>query len=206
MTFPDRHYNHAAAYAVDYFAEVARVLGEISPKALDSSASLLEAAYNEGRTVHVCGNGGAAAIALHFVCDHLKGIQTGTNMKPRVHCLNAETALMTAISNDISYKDVFSYQLEANGTRGDVLVAISASGASPNIVRVIETAQSRGIPSIAITGFDGGEAGALASVHVHVPADNYGIIEDAQQSIVQLLAQFIRQRQMTVTAISEAVF
>ena len=92
-------------------------------------------------TVFSCGNGGSAAIANHLQCDHLKGVRTGTDLTPRVVSLSSNIELITAISNDIGYEDVFTYQLQSQSQPGDVLIAISSSGRSPNIARALDVGQ-----------------------------------------------------------------
>ena len=136
--------------------------------------------------------GGSAAIANHLVCDHLKGIRTDTDLAPKVHSLSSTVELITAIANDIGTEEIFSFQLSSLAQEGDVLIAISSSGASPNIVRVIEEARARKVVTIAMTGFAGAPAAGLADVSLHVDAHNYGVIEDVHQSLMHILAQYIR--------------
>lgn len=100
--------------------------------------------------------------------------------------------MITAIGNDIGYEQVFAFQLDALGQAGDVLIAISSSGDSPNIVNALNCARDRKIPSIAMTGFTGGRAAALADISLHVDAHNYGIVEDVHQSLMHILAQYLR--------------
>lgn len=206
MTFPDRRYASAQAYAKAYFDELTRALNALEAAAMDAAAALLEQAYQDARTVFVCGNGGAAAIAGHFACDHGKGVRAGTGFFPRVRCLGADMPLLTAIANDISYEEVFSFPLEADGREGDVLFAISASGSSPNVLRALRTAQGIGMKTIAVTGFDGGKATEFADIHIHVPADNYGVIEDVQQAVMQMLAQYVRLKHLDVQDVEGTVF
>ena len=105
-----------------------------------------------------CGNGGSAAIANHAQCDHVKGVRTTTDLAPRVLSLSTNVELLTAIANDIGYENVFVYQLQSQSGPGDVLMAVSSSGRSPNIVRALTWARDNGLRTIAVTGFDGGAA------------------------------------------------
>ena len=146
--------------------------------------------------VYSCGNGGSAAIANHLVCDHCKAVQSDTGLRPRIYSLSATIEIMTAVSNDLSYDEVFVYQLRSLARPGDVLVAISSGGDSENIVRAVTWAKENGIPVIAMTGFFGGRSAALADVNLHVAAHNYGVIEDVHQSLMHILAQYIRQAHM----------
>jgi D-sedoheptulose 7-phosphate isomerase/D-glycero-D-manno-heptose 1,7-bisphosphate phosphatase len=114
--------------------------------------------------------------------------------------------LLTAIANDLGYENVFVHQLQSQSRPGDVLVAVSSSGRSPNIVRALTWAQDNGLRTIAITGFDGGEARTVAEVCIHVDCANYGVIEDLHQAVMHALAQYIRQARMTADKISSTVF
>ena len=112
----------------------------------------------------------------------------------------------SARSHDISYAEVFSYQLQSQARPGDVLVAISSSGRSENIVRALRWARDNGLHTIAFTGFEGGEARAVADVSIHVRSSNYGVIEDTHQGIMHAMAQYIRQSRMSVEAIERQAF
>ena len=153
-----------------------------------------------------CGNGGSASIANHMQCDHVKGIRTATDLAPQVLSLSTNVELLTAIANDIGYENVFVYQLQSQSQPGDVLIAVSSSGRSPNIVQALTWARDHGLRTIAITGFDGGAARAVAEVSIHVDCTNYGIVEDLHQAIMHALAQYIRQSRMSADAISTTVF
>jgi phosphoheptose isomerase len=165
--------------------------------AFAQAAAALEEAALRNATVFTCGNGGSAAIANHFACDHTKGARADTCILPRIHSLVANIEINTAIANDMSYDQVFSYQLQSYAAHGDVLVAISSSGNSPNIVNALLCAREKGIQSIAMTGFHGGRAREITDLSLHVAAHNYGVVEDVHQSLMHALAQFLRQRHMT---------
>jgi phosphoheptose isomerase len=204
--FPNVPYARAGWYFEAYAAEAAQAAGSIDPASLDRAAAVLLRAYTSGAGVFSCGNGGSAAIANHLQCDHVKGIRTATDLAPRVLSLSASIELMTAIANDMGYEDVFVYQLQSHSGPGDVLVAVSSSGRSPNIVRALTWARDHGLGTIALTGFDGGQARAVAEVTIHVDSANYGIVEDLHQAIMHALAQYVRQSRMTADAISSSVF
>jgi D-sedoheptulose 7-phosphate isomerase/D-glycero-D-manno-heptose 1,7-bisphosphate phosphatase len=136
----------------------------------------------------------------------MRGVSKSTDLVPRVLSLSSNVEVMTAIANDTSYDNVFSHQLQWQAAPGDVLVAVSSSGRSPNIVRALTWALEHGLHTIALTGFDGGEAKAIAEVALHVEASNYGVVEDMHQIIMHALAQYIRQSRMTADAISSDVF
>jgi phosphoheptose isomerase len=206
LKFPIGPYESAASYFDAYAEELARAAKSIEPTMLERAAATLMEAYLRGARIFSCGNGGSASIANHMQCDHVKGVRTATDLSPRVLSLSTNMELLTAIANDTGYENIFVYQLQSQSEPGDVLLAVSSSGRSPNIVRALAWARDQGLRTIAITGFDGGAARATAEVSVHVDCANYGIIEDLHQAITHALAQYIRQSRMSADTISTTVF
>jgi phosphoheptose isomerase len=204
--FPAVPYQHASSYFGAYFQESAWAARLIDPVEVERAAAVLVRAYTAGSSVFSCGNGGSAAVANHLQCDHLKGVRTDTDLTPRVISLSSNVELLTAIANDIGYEDVFSFQLQSQSRPGDVLIAISSSGRSANIVNALSWARQHDLHTIAFTGFDGGEARQVASVAIHVDCANYGVIEDLHQATMHALAQYIRQSRMTPGAVSSSTF
>ncbi len=204
--FPAVSYDDAGTFCDAYFEETARAATTIDWTEVDRAAELLVDAYRGGRNVFSCGNGGSASVANHLQCDHVKGVRTGTDLTPRVISLSSNIELITAISNDIGYEDVFSYQLQSQARRGDVLIAISSSGRSPNIVRALSWARENGLRTIALTGFAGGNARAVSEVGIHVDCTNYGIVEDLHQAAMHAMAQYIRQSRMSAADVVETTF
>jgi len=125
-------------------------------------AEELRKLWNSKRHLFICGNGGSAANALHLATDFIYGIGKGTRPGMHVHALTSNTAVMTCLGNDTSYEQIFSCQLEALGGTGDILIVLSGSGNSFNILHVLEKAKSLGIETWAILGFSGGKAKLLA--------------------------------------------
>jgi len=195
--FPAKAYGEAGAFCDDYLAEMARAAGAIDRAAFKKAAGLLAETVKRRGTVFACGNGGSAAIANHLTCDCLKGAQTGTLLKPKVHSLSANIEVITAIANDFAYEQIFSYQLATLAEPGDLLITISSSGNSPNILAALDWARANGVASIAMSGFDGGGSPARADVSLHVAAENYGVVEDLHQSLMHMLAQFLRLGALT---------
>jgi histidinol-phosphate phosphatase family protein len=206
VKFPVMPYRSAASYLAGYVEESVWAASSIESAALDHAAAILLDAYTRGVGVFSCGNGGSAAISNHLQCDHMKGIRTTTDLTPRVVSLSSNVELLTAIANDLAYEDVFVYQLQSQSRPGDVLVAVSSSGRSPNIVRALRWAREHGLRTIALTGFDGGEARSVAEVTIHVDGANYGIVEDLHQAVMHALAQYIRQSRMPSDAVLSSVF
>jgi histidinol-phosphate phosphatase family protein len=206
QSFPARQYPDGASFGLDYAAELARALGSVDMAQIAAAGTLLNEAHDRGGTVFACGNGGSASIANHLQCDHVKGVRNGTDLHARVFSLSTNIELFSAIANDHGYDTVFEYQLESLARPGDVLLAISSSGRSPNILRALEWAHHHDVHTVALTGFSGGAARELADVAIHVRSENYGIVEDAHQACMHLLAQFVRQSRMTPDAVAANTF
>jgi phosphoheptose isomerase len=206
VKFPLAPYASAGSYFDAYAEEMARAAKTVDPEAFDRAAAILTEAYQRGARMFSCGNGGSASVANHMQCDHVKGIRTGSDLAPQVLSLSTNVELLTAIGNDLGYEHIFAYQLQSQARPGDVLVAVSSSGRSPNIVSAIAWARDHGLRTIAITGFGGGQARATAEVAIHVDSTNYGVVEDLHQSVMHALAQYIKQSRMTADVISTTVF
>lgn len=204
--FPALPYESAATYFSAYVEEASRAAASVDAAAVAQAAAVLLDAYTRGVMVFSCGNGGSASIANHLQCDHTKNVSNSTDLCPRVMSLSVNAEVLTAIANDLAYKDVFTHQLQSQGRSGDVLVAVSSSGRSANIVGALNWARDHGLRTISLTGFDGGEARTIADVAVHVSSTNYGVIEDLHQTIMHAMAQYIRQSRMTVATISSSAF
>lgn len=206
MTFPNAPFVQAQDYLDAYAEQLTAAARSVDRGAFAAAAALVGETITRGATIHAAGNGGSAAIANHLVCDCVKSVQTLTALKPRVYSLSANIPFITAIANDIGYEDVFRYQLNSVARSGDLLVTISSSGDSENIVRAIAWAKENGVASIAMTGFAGGRSRLMADIALHVDADNYGIIEDVHQTLMHSIAQYVRLSAMTAADISTAKF
>lgn len=194
--FPETMYESVGSYLDEYFDQIRLAAASVSRVQMAAAADLIVETVARDGIIFSCGNGGSAAIANHLACDCLKGVRTDTTIRPRVSSLAATIELITAIANDISFDDIFSFQLASLARRGDVLIAISSSGESRNIVNALTWARHNGIRTIALTGFTGGKAASVAEIHLHVDAHNYGIVEDIHQSLMHTLAQYVRHRHL----------
>ncbi|KND60684.1 Phosphoheptose isomerase 1 [Candidatus Burkholderia verschuerenii] len=204
--FPTRHYADCGEYADDYFDTYHRASALLDRSEIHRASALFREVVERGGTVFVCGNGGSAAISNHLTCDCLKGVRNGTDIKPNVYSLASTVELITAIANDFSYDQIFSFQLESHANAGDLLIVISSSGGSPNIVQALRCAKEMGVQTIAMTGFDGGAANELADVKLWVKAHNYGVVEDIHQSLMHILAQHTRQQYVDRESIGKIKF
>lgn len=181
---------HVRAYA----ESLSRALLSVDWIELSRAIAEIEGARSRGARVWVAGNGGSAAIADHLLCDWVKGTFTRTRPPIYVHSLVSSTALLTACVNDFGPDAGFSRQIEMQGQPGDVLICISSSGNSTNILGALDTAKSMGITTIAITGFNGGDAARVADISVRAAAHNYGVVEDCHQILMHNVAQYIYGR------------
>ena len=149
----------------------------------------LSIAWDEDRSVYLCGNGGSAANAIHLANDFLYGVGVRKGRGLRVEALSANPAVVTCLANDLGYEHIFSAQLHVKGAPGDVLIALSGSGNSPNIIKAIERANAIGMKTFAILGFSGGKCKDLAQISLHFPVDDMQIAEDLQTVVGHICMQ-----------------
>lgn len=178
-------------FVENYYARFAEALAAFDKAPMQAVFGVMRQVADAGGTLWVAGNGGSAAIADHTVCDATKWPYTPGKPVLRAVSLAANGPMLTALGNDFSYEEVFSKQVEYYAAAGDALLLISASGNSPNVLRACVAAQKRGLPVCAFTGFGGGKLAQMADHCVHVPVQNYGMAEDAHQSIMHALTQYL---------------
>jgi D-sedoheptulose 7-phosphate isomerase len=182
----------AADFVSGYFEYIAQILARVDPNTVAAFIHQLEHARTNGATVFFCGNGGSAATSSHFQND-----LTRWRTKPlRVVSLTDNVAVITALANDYSYEQIFVMQLEPLLAPDDVVVVISASGNSPNVVKAVEFARSRKAVTIALTGFDGGQVGAACDVHVNIPClvGEYGPVEDLHMVVDHVVMSYLWEK------------
>ena len=183
------------ASSADYLKKVAELLDAL-PDPSDRFVEALYAGFEQGRTVFLIGNGGSAANASHFGQDLAKGTLSSMSAtrRFRVVPLTDNIGFITALANDEGYDSIFEQQLRNLAASGDLLVAISGSGNSPNVIRAAEYARSIGMTVIGVTGFDGGKLKALADVSVHIPVDDMGMTEALHGVVFHLAMCRLRER------------
>ncbi len=174
---------------VSYAARLAECVRAQGWQPVSLLAEDLAAVWRDGRQVFICGNGGSAANAIHWANDFLYPVAKAGGRGMKMHALPANSSTLTCVGNDLGYDRIFSRQLESQAEKGDLLIALSGSGNSPNILRALEMAREMGMKSYAIVAFDGGAALKLADVAVHVPVDDMQIAEDVQLVICHMLLQ-----------------
>jgi D-sedoheptulose 7-phosphate isomerase len=175
----------------NYSSRLQTVLATSDWTGVNQLASDLLSCWQEGRRVFLCGNGGSAGNAIHLANDFLYGVAKKTGGGLKVTALSANSAVMTCLANDVGYEHIFSEQLAVHAEKGDLLVALSGSGNSGNIVRVIEQAKTMGVKSFAILGFTGGQCKQLADVPIHFPVQDMQIAEDLQLIVGHMLMQWL---------------
>jgi D-sedoheptulose 7-phosphate isomerase len=175
-------------YADQYKSELLRAIDTIDTERVERAIEWFNDARAKGRHIFVCGNGGSASTASHFACDIVKGASYQRNERFKIMALTDSLPTLTAYSNDVGYDCVFAEQLKNFAEADDVVMCISGSGNSPNVVCAMEYANSIGCKTIALTGRDGGKLGPLAQLNIQVPVPHMGRIEDAHMIVCHMIA------------------
>ena len=184
--------NKDTDFVKSYIDQLNEVLNALpSKKFVEINKTLLDA-RETGKQIFVIGNGGSAAAASHMVCDFNKNTREAGKKRMRAICLNDNTPSVLAYANDEGYDIIFSEQLLSLGQSGDILIAISGSGNSANIIKAIETAHQMNIKVIGLTGFKGGKIKELTDICLVVPSDSMEMIEDVHLIINHILAGLLR--------------
>jgi len=178
-----------------YKTEVLKAIEAIDLEKVGQAIETLRRAREDGRTIFVCGNGGSASTASHFVQDMLKGASFGRQLRFRIMALTDSPSTLTAYSNDVGYECVFVEQLKNFAAPEDVVLAISGSGNSPNVLRAVEYGNSIGCRTIALTGRNGGQLGRLAQLNLQVLHPHMGRIEDAHMIALHMICYFFMEEE-----------
>lgn len=176
-----------------YFSTMKSTLDRMDEKPIADAISILHEARLQGRHVFVMGNGGSAATATHMVCDLAKNSRQRERPHFKVIGLADNMAIFSAYANDEGYENVFAQQLDNLIQAGDVVVAISTSGNSPNILRAVDLAVERGATVIGMTGFSSGALGGKVHVNMHVPSDSIEQVEDIHLMLEHLITKALRE-------------
>ncbi len=184
----------AEEFARWYRAETIRQWERLDLSAVARLAALVVECQESGKQVFAVGNGGSASSSSHLACDLMKTAAVPGRKPVKCLSLSDNAALMTACGNDLSFDDVFSRQLENLAGPGDLVILVSGSGNSPNLVKAARLASSRGAKTAALLGFDGGKLKGLVDLVVHVPCDQYGVIEDVHMAIGHVVTFYLKQR------------
>ncbi len=178
----------------NYFTGVEEALESMPREVIGQVIDILLTAYTRQRTIFICGNGGSAALASHLACDLGKGLSDLVSYRMRVLSLTDNVPLITAWGNDTAYADIFAEQLKNFVQPSDVVLAISCSGNSPNVLNCLRTATEAGAITVGFTGFQGGKMKQLCDRCVIVPSDSMQIIEDLHVIIAHGMYTIMRNR------------
>lgn len=184
----------------DYIAALDAAIRQHDWSYVTKLIEALRAAWAAGRQVFICGNGGSAANAVHLANDFLYGIDKPIGRGLRVTALSANTAVVTCLANDVAYSEIYSQQLVALARQGDVLIVLSGSGNSPNIVRALETGRELGLQTFAILGYSGGECKKLAECPIHFPVDDMQVAEDLQMVVGHIVMKALCCSRQSISA------
>jgi len=190
-----REQDKTLAKVNSYLSDFMALISKVNSHEIIRVAEIIHDKMKQRRSIYVCGNGGSAALSQHFAID--LGLGTSKYLKAqgcRVFDLTSNAAILTATANDLDFAEVFSRQIELYGQPQDLLITISSSGNSLNVINAITKARELGIETIGITGFDGGQLKELVDYHVHVESKigDYGKVEDAHSFILHLVTNLIR--------------
>lgn len=163
------------------------ILAKLDVDQIDAALNLLDETRLKKGRIYICGNGGSAATASHYQNDFNKGVSEHIEVPFRFYCLNDNVATIMAIANDIGYEEVFRFQLRGNLDPNDILIAISCSGNSLNIINAVEYAKAKGNKVIGMTGYSGGKLKELADISLHVPVNSMQITEDIHMAFDHLM-------------------
>ena len=188
---------------VKYIEKEIEVLRKLDVKAIDKAMQLLEDAQKNGNRIFVFGNGGSAATASHFQNDFNKGISEYIEKKFNFVCLNDNIPTIMAIANDIGYDEIFKFQLDGKLQPGDIVMAISGSGNSKNVIKAVEYAKKLNNKIIGLTGYNGGRLKELSDVSLHVPVNSMQITEDVHMIFDHLIMSIFYKTMCGIDHIKE---
>lgn len=183
----------ATDFARGYKSKLLHALDTVDPNLVAEAIEMLREARESGRHIFVCGNGGSASTASHFVTDMVKGASYNRKPRFRIMALTDSMPTITAYSNDVGYDCIFSEQLKNFADPDDVFIAISGSGNSPNVVCAMECAGQIGCRTIALTGRDGGKLGPMAQLQIRISEPHMGRIEDGHMVVCHMICYYFME-------------
>jgi D-sedoheptulose 7-phosphate isomerase len=185
------------SFPAHYKTEVLKALETVDLHKVNQAIEWFKEARAVGRQIFVCGNGGSAATASHFACDIVKGASYNRSQRFRIMALTDQLSTIMAYANDVSYDSIFVEQLRNFAQPGDLVMGLSGSGNSPNVIRAIEYANSIGCKTLTLTGRDGGKLGPLGQLNIQVAAPHMGRIEDAHMIVCHMIGYYFIEEKST---------
>jgi len=180
-----------------YTDKVSQALSLDAMSQVETLCTALLEAWIHGHSTYLCGNGGSAGNALHLANDFIYGVGLNYGGGMRAEALSANTAVITCLANDMGYDSIYSEQLKVKARAGDVLIVLSGSGNSPNVIKALETGNIIGMKTFAILGFSGGRCKELADCPIHFEIDDMQIAEDLQLIVGHICMQWLRDQDIT---------
>jgi D-sedoheptulose 7-phosphate isomerase len=180
----------------NYIGNLTKALRFSAMQSVPVLAEALKQAWLSGAKIYLCGNGGSAGNAIHLANDFIYGAGIRSGRGLRTESLSANSAVLTCLGNDIGYENIYSEQLKVKGNPGDILIVLSGSGNSLNVVKALETANNIGMKTFAILGFSGGRCKDLANCTIHFEIDDMQIAEDLQLIVGHMCMQWLAQQNL----------
>ena len=181
-------------FASDYQQRLKAAIDQLPHQGLEDLAQSLLQCWRDGKQVFFFGNGGSAGNAIHLANDFLYGVSKQLGHALRAHALSANSAVITCLANDEGYDGIFFRQLAVLAQPGDIVIALSGSGNSPNILKALEWCKENQVKSVAILGFEGGAAKGMVHIPIHVPVNDMQISEDLQLIVGHMMMQWLYQQ------------
>lgn len=178
----------------DYFSALKECLDQLPAEKITDLAEMIYQAYKQDKQIFVMGNGGSASTASHFACDINKCVSYGLKKRTKIISLSDNIPIMLAYANDLSYEDVFIEQLKNFFNRGDLVIGISGSGNSKNVLKAIQFANHNGGPTAGITGFDGGKLAKISQFSLVVPVNDMQLSEDLHLIVTHILMKILYKK------------
>jgi D-sedoheptulose 7-phosphate isomerase len=179
------------AHVKSYSQKLARALGLDAMAVVPVLAEALRESWKLGRAVYLCGNGGSTGNAIHLANDLLYGAGVSNGIGLKAEALSANPAVITSLANDVGYEDIFAEQVRVKGNPGDILIVLSGSGNSANVVKALETGNAKGMKTFAILGYSGGRCREIAQHPIHFAVDDMQISEDLQLIVGHICMQWL---------------
>lgn len=174
-----------------YLSKLKRTIDALSVESINELMNVLVKAKNDNKTIFIMGNGGSSATASHYVCDFNKGVSLGKDKKFKFICLNDNIPSLMAYANDMSFDEIFVQQLNTFFQEGDLVIGISGSGNSKNVIKAIEYANQNGGITVGLTGYNGGKLKEIAKHNVNIPIDDMQIAEDLHMVLDHCMMQIL---------------
>lgn len=174
-----------------YVSRLSAIMAQADFASVASLAKCMRDCWADGGCVYICGNGGSAGNAIHLANDFLYGISRNDGMGMRVHALSANSSIITCLANDLDYTEIYSAQLRVMAKANDILIVLSGSGNSPNIIKALDVGKDLNMQTFAILGYSGGMAKQVADTSIHFEVDDMQIAEDTQLIVGHMIMQWL---------------